>query len=161
VERLVSILNNEAKVVFDTGRFDEWCVYFVDKKTRYAPKDIDYLTGLKILSLKYQTEKLYSAFSVVYNHTYSVIDEKLIEIIKNISSTFLPEDQFEIEKWFTIIYAGMIAENNKHKTRLGKRIKHLAIHQLLIQNYTPEEAANFSRGKNWQELDLIMHEIGL
>ncbi len=161
MERLVAELNNEAKVVFDTGKFDEWCVYFVEKEKRSAPRDIDYLTALKALSKKYKAEQLYNFFLTIYNHSYSIIDRKLVEIIKNISIKFLPEDQFSVEKWFTIIYAGMIAENNKHKTKLGKRIKHLAIHQLLIQNYSPEEAANFSRGKSWYELDLLMKEIDL
>ena len=66
----------------------------------------------------------------------------------------------EADTWFTIIYAGMIAEENKANTILKKRIKRLGMHQLLLENYKAEDAANFSRNKKWKELDAIMKQKG-
>ena len=47
---------------------------------------------------------------------------------------------------FSILYMAMIAEERKAGTRLGKRIKRLGIHKLLIENIPVREAANFMRG---------------
>ena len=51
-----------------------------------------------------------------------------------------------------VIYAAMVAEENKQFTRLGKRIKRLGVHQLLKEGLSPKEAANWSRGKAWRDL---------
>jgi hypothetical protein len=45
-----------------------------------------------------------------------------------------------MELWFTVLYAGMISEENKTNAILKKRVKRLGIHQVLIQNSTPSEA---------------------
>jgi len=66
----------------------------------------------------------------------------------------------EMDTWFTVIYAGMIAEENKANAILKKRIKRLGMHQLLLENFKSEEAANFSKNKKWQELDIIMKQKG-
>ncbi len=161
MEQLVAILNEDCKIIFGPGKFDNWCVYVLTGEKKYAPKDIDYLTEIKLLTKKYAADKLYSAILAVYNHTYSQVDNKVIELIEHIVESFFSIDQFAIKKCLVIIYAGMIAENNKAKTKLGKRIKLLAIHQLLKQNFTPNAAANFSKRKTWKELDKIMNDLGV
>lgn len=55
---------------------------------------------------------------------------------------------------FTIIYLGMVAEENKiGYKKLGKRIKRLGIHQVLYDRYSPAAAASFSRGLPWTRID--------
>ena len=54
----------------------------------------------------------------------------------------------------------MIAEENKGNAILKKRIKRLGMHQVLLENYTPEHAANFSKGKKWKDLDKLMKQKG-
>ena len=44
---------------------------------------------------------------------------------------------------------GMITEENKRNTRLGKRIKRLGMHQVLIEEIQPAIAVNFSRVMGW------------
>lgn len=46
----------------------------------------------------------------------------------------------------------MIAEENKAGTVLGKRIKRLGVHQVLLENISPRIAANFSRGMRAKEI---------
>ena len=53
----------------------------------------------------------------------------------------------------SILYVGMIAEENKRRAMLRKRVKRLGVYQLLIENVAPEEAATFSRGKPWNVID--------
>ena len=161
MERLIAQINPTTKIIYDKGRFDDWCVYLMEKGKRTAPRDIDCFIQIQKLSKKYSNAQLYKLFLIIYRHTYSSIDLKVIEIIKNIAGSFQAEDEIVIQKWFTIMYASMIAENQKENTKLGKRIKHLGIYQLLIENLSPENAANFSKGKSRKELDAIMKIKGI
>lgn len=54
----------------------------------------------------------------------------------------------------------MVAENLKANTRLGKRIKRLGVHQLLFENRTVLDAANFMRGMGWREIAGMCEERG-
>jgi len=47
----------------------------------------------------------------------------------------------------------MVAEENKINTKLGKKIKRLGIHQILIEDINPNVAANFSKGMNWKKIE--------
>lgn len=55
---------------------------------------------------------------------------------------------------------GMIAENRKVNTRLGKRIKRLGVHEILIDNLTVNYAANNTRGIEWEEIDIMCKKRG-
>ena len=54
----------------------------------------------------------------------------------------------------------MIAEEQKEGAILKKRMKMLGVHQLLIDNFTPKEAANFSRGKPSEKLVMECYNRG-
>jgi len=159
--KLVKKLKNGKSVVFDQGRFDNWCVYVVSSNdSRFAPLDNQYFSELLEISKKYSKNKVYNDFVKIYDKTTAAIDKEVIELIEKISYTYNIEDQPIVEKWFTVIYAGMIAEENKERTILKKRIKRLGMHQVLIDNLAPNIAANFSKGKKWRELDAIMKKKG-
>jgi hypothetical protein len=79
--------------------------------------------------------------------------------ITTIADTY-GSDAEEVDIWLTVIYAGMIAEENKQFAVLKKRVKRLGMHQVLLENMAPAVAANFSKGKKWRELDQIMRPKG-
>ena len=54
----------------------------------------------------------------------------------------------------------MIAEENKSKAVLGKRIKRLGVHLVLMEGRTPEEAAAFPTGKKAAELNVLCRSYG-
>ncbi len=54
----------------------------------------------------------------------------------------------------------MIAEDNKENAILKKIVKRLEMHQVLILNMPARDAAKFSYGKNWRDLDAIMKPLG-
>lgn len=54
----------------------------------------------------------------------------------------------------------MIAEEQKQFTRLGKRIKRLGIHMLLLESKSVHEAANFIRGMGWRDIATHCDERG-
>lgn len=159
--RLVKNLKNGRAVVFDTGKYDDWCVYLAEKNgSRYAPYDTEYFSDLKRISQKYKKHKVYTDFTILYDMTTEQINKTVLSAIDHIVETYHEEDKELIEQWFAVIYAGMIAEENKKKAVLKKRIKRLGMHQVLILNMPPKEAANFSKGRKWTELDLIMKQLG-
>jgi hypothetical protein len=157
---LIKIISNRIRVEFDTGVFDNWCVYLTKPGlARYAPTDIEYFSWLKQQSAIFGTAKMYNDFISFYELTRKEIDSLILDKITTISNDYNPVAE-ETDIWFTVIYAGMIAEENKANAILKKRIKRLGMHQLLLENFKPEEAANFSRNKKWKELDALMKQKG-
>ncbi len=158
--RKICTFSNGGLLEFDTGRFDSWCVYVtLQKGERFAPSDIYYFTRMKELGKIYGSQKIYDDFVVIFNRTTSQIKSSVLRIIAELSR-FYEQDAPEIEMWFAVLYAGMVAEENKENAILKKRIKRLGMHQLLIDKISPEEAASFSKGKNWKALDVIMRAKG-
>ncbi len=157
---LIKIINNKIRIEFDAGKFDDWCVYLTKPGlARYAPTDIEYFTWLKTQSPEFGVAKIYNDFISFYELTTKEIDSAVLDKITLISSEYGAVAE-EMNTWFTVIYAGMIAEENKANAILKKRIKRLGLHQLLLENFIPEEAANFSKNKKWQELNEIMKRKG-
>ena len=151
---------NGGFIEFDSGCFDGWCVFVTTPGSkRFAPTDVQYFSRLKELSEKFGPQKIYDDFVVIYNRTSKNVDPKVFELI-SVLSRFYNSDAAEMELWLNVIYAGMIAEENKEKAILKKRIKRLGVHQVLIDNISPEKAAVFSKGKKWKELDEIMKSKG-
>ena len=157
---LINTFNNGGKIEFDTGCFDEWCVYVTKPNgERFAPGDIQYFNRLKKLSERYGAEKIYDDFVVIYNRTTKSVNPIVLKLIFLLSD-YYSDDKVEMEIWLNVLYAGMIAEENKENAILKKRVKRLGMHQLLIDGFKPEEAAVFSKGKKWRELDKLMKSKG-
>ena len=161
MSRLVKNLRNNRCVIFDAGRFDDWCVYVVENGGyKTPPLDMVYFEDLSLLSKKYPKNKVYDDFVSIYDRTTSKIEQATIDLIDNIVESYNQEDQDIIEQWFTVLYAGMIAEENKEHAILKKRVKRLGMYQVLILNNPAVEAAKFSYNKNWRDLDTIMKRYG-
>jgi hypothetical protein len=145
---------------FDKGAFDNWCVYLQPQhQQRYAPTDVAYFSRLQQLGSIHGHEKIYNDFVSFYSNTTHEIDKQILNSIRRIAASYHP-NALEIEKLFTILYAGMIAEENKQFAVLKKRIKRLGMHQILIEQLPSSIAANFSKGKKWNELDPICKSKG-
>lgn len=143
-------------VEFDKGSFDDWCVYLKRKgNARYAPSDVQYFSELFDLGNIYGHQRIYDDFVKFYSTTDSSINPQILKDITNIAGTY-GANSIIIDIWFTVIYAGMIAEENKKNAILKKRMKRLGMYQLLIEKKSAEYAANFSKDKKWKELDSIM-----
>lgn len=162
MERLVKILHNGQQVVFDQGTFDEWCVYLLQNNgKRYAPKDVEYFTQLQELTQYYLTNKVYNDFLQIYYKTTNRLDPEVLEQIDCIAKTYKVEHSDTLEKWLTVLYAGMIAEENKKHAVLKKRIKLLGMYQVLVEQITPEQAAIYSKGMSWQAIEKVLQAKSL
>ena len=158
--RKIYQFSNGGSIEFDTGNFDNWCV-FVTKPggQRFAPTDIQYFRRLSILGKKYGHKQIYEDFVVIYNRTQKTIDPEIPRLIAGLSR-FYKENALEMEIWLNVLYAGMVAEENKENAILKKRVKRLGMYQLLIGKFSPEDAASYSKGKKWKELDEVMKNYG-
>ena len=160
MKTLVAKISEKTHIEFGTGKFDDWCVYVCEKgNCKHAPKDTEYFGRLQQLSKVHGSKQIYSDFLKIYERTTKEIDEQVVGLIFLLSNGY-GSDAFEIKKWFIVIYAGMIAEENKAKAILKKRIKRLGMYQTLIEQMPAEKAAIFSKGKKWQHLDKICQQLG-
>ena len=158
--KLIKLLSNGATVEFDKGKFDEWCVYVSPPNgLRFAPTDVQYFSRLQTLGAIHGANNIYQDFLAIYHLTHAALDVAVIEKIGLLSKKYGP-DAVEMEQWLAVIYAGMVAEENKAHAILKKRIKRLGMHQVLVEGEAPHVAAHFSRGKKWRELDALMREKG-
>lgn len=157
---LIKKVRNRNVIEFDKGSFDSWCVYLIRAgQVRYAPKDTEYFGRLKQLGNTHGHERIYNDFVTYYIPTNRHIDPKVLHLITKLSEPY-GRDAEEMDIWFSVIYAGMVAEENKANSILKKRIKRLGMHQVLIEGLDVAYAANFSRGRKWRELDALMKQKG-
>jgi len=160
MSRQIKLFTDKSILEYDLGTFDNWCVYLTRPNLmRHAPRDIQYFSRFQQLAQQYTNQKIYNDFVEVYNRTTSLLDTQVINFITEITADY-GNDSIEMDILFTIVYAGMVAEENKANTILKKRIKRLGMHQTLIEKMTADNAANFSRGKKWRELDAICKQKG-
>ena len=153
---LIKDVRGRTKIEFGQGSFDGWCVYLSrNGERRYAPRDSEYFARLKSLGMIHGAQKIYADFVQVYDRTSKDIEPAVLQLIESLCRSY-GNDAEELELWLTIIYAGMVAEENKERAVLKKRIKRLGMHQVLIEGMDATAAAGFSRGKPWQELDALM-----
>lgn len=143
------------------GNFDQWCVYMVNpaKKFRQPPRDIHYFGFLQSQARVFGFQKLYDDFVSIYEATNKDVEQSVLDKIELIAATY-SNLALEFAKIYTILYMGMLAEEKKAGTRLGKRIKRLGVHKLLIEKCSVDEAANFMRGMNWRTIDTMCRERG-
>lgn len=149
---LIKEFNDGSLLEYDKGKFDDWCVYLTrPNQRRYAPTDIGYFTSLRELSTIHGARELYDSFVSIYNRTTNQLDAGTLRHISEVCAAY-GDNSLDLDILFTIIYAGMVAEERKVNTKLGKRIKRLGMHQLLVEGMTPGIAANFSRGMGWRDI---------
>lgn len=156
--------NEKVALYFGKGSFDNWCIHVISGNKRWMrfPTDVWYFRIVRQWSKERSAKAIYDDFVRIYDATTAgaKYDDTapVIQLIKEISWNH--RDDFEACVVWTILYMGMIAEENKDGAILKKRIKRLGMHQVLIDNIPPTAAANFSRGKAVGDLTLECHRRG-
>lgn len=145
---ILKTFSDKSYVYYDKGRFDEHCVYLKGPNVYpQAPRDIDYFQYFIGISAKYGAEKIYSDFCCIYDRTTSQVDNAVLNLITGISASYSVADRLQVDKWFTVLYLGMVAEERKANAVLKKKIKRLGFHQIMREGFTAADAANYSKGK--------------
>lgn len=158
--QIIKTFSDNSYLLFGRGNFDDWCVFLKrPNMARFAPRDSFYFSQLKSLAKKHGADKIYEDYVALYSMTSIGIEQDVLDEITNITSLY-GEDALELDIIFTILYMGMIAEENKKNTKLGKRIKRLGMYELLINDRDVSYAAEFMRGKRWWEIDKMCKKYG-
>jgi hypothetical protein len=158
--RTIKTFSDGSLLEFDRGNFDDWCIFLTRPgHPRFAPKDWQYFTRLQELAGAYGKEKVYADFVVVFDATNKTLDAELLAHINAFSLDYT-QDALRADIVFTLLYAGMLAEENKAFAPLGKRIKHLGVYQVVMEDMRPREAATFSVGRPWQTLARLCEARG-
>ncbi len=170
-------LENGVWIHFDTGGFDDWCVFVVDGDDSYSPTDLDYFTQLKELASKYGTMKVYLSFYTVYKSVeYNDWTENDRVLCYNVCRMVADEYEDDTLLLWIILYMTMLAEERKKDAILGKQIKHLGVYNILFDEYPIFYVTGFVRsdkdkvkgymrsdspnggGKGWRWLRSLMKE---
>ena len=142
--QVLKMFRDNTLLLYDRGNFDEFRVSFYDARLRYrsSPNDAQFFTFfLKMGDNENVWRMIVDLASRIDRHTG----------FQHIS---LPQHSGSLdeEKVFSALAAAMMAEERKAKTKLGKRVKLLGCHQVLMQGISPHVAAKWSRGKPWKEI---------
>ena len=156
----IANFDNGTYLEFDTGNFDDYCVYiYASDGTRKAPLDSDYFADLRELANRHSTNKVWKDFLGLYNITTKKLEMAVARYIETTTEAYGSDSQL-MKRCLYILYAGMIAENNKLNTKLGKRIKRLGLHTLLIDGKSIDYSVSFMRGMSWKDIDLLCKSKG-
>lgn len=152
MSRKIRDFNDGIYIEYSNGSFDSWLVSIcAPDGTKIPPKDEDYFNALISLAKIKTNKEVYDDFVLVYDLAEDDVKDADFKTIDLISSGYGAQSLYA-NKVFSILYATMIAENNRKNTRLKKRIKRLGVHMLLIENVSPHDAAIYSYHKHFPEL---------
>ena len=138
---------------FGRGRFDEYCLFLSKDQMTFTPHDKIYFRAIVKLAGIYGIDKIYKDFIKIYDNTTDKIDPHILNTMIDKISREYGKDSTEMNVIFSVLYAGMIAEENKTNSILGKKLKRLGLYQCLFEGKLPEDAANFSKGKGYMEIE--------
>lgn len=154
---------------FIEGKFDRWCVQERVFVWTRRPTDAGCFARLLELAQRYGTDKVMADFVAVYDamgvkppRGDLLPSDQVLDLITRLSAAYgsSPGDDVRADRLFTTLYLTMIAEENKARAILGKRIKRLGVHLVLMEGRTPEEAAAFPTGKKAAELSALCQSYG-
>lgn len=160
LDSLITAFDDSTYLCFTRGAFDDWRVTFLNSEGKqvYSPKDtafFDYFlslikygnTGQEIFNIiKRMSKRISKNMEIDFDHLRK-------DIHKCAEELHIPEEEeLKFEKAMMSVLAAMLSEEKKAFTKLGKKLKLLGLHQVLIGKMEPKIAANWSRGKSWQEI---------
>jgi hypothetical protein len=147
---LIKTFADGSLLEYDRGAFDEHCVYLTcPSQRRYAPRDVEYFGQLRQFSLDHGHQRIYGDFVTIYDLTTKTDSRAVLVQITELAQHY-GQDALAVDIVLTTLYAGMVAEERKADTRLGKRVKRLGVHQVVCEALDPSVAANFSKGQSWR-----------
>lgn len=148
------------RLEYDRGNFDDWCVWLTcPDGSRRAPRDVDCFERLAAYARRHGAARLYADLAAIYARTTRNPEPSMADFIGQLCAKY-GADARELSLLFSVIYMGMVAEENKENAPLGKRIKRLGLHQFLVEGFAPQKAADFSRGRSWRELAVLCEVRG-
>ncbi len=141
---------------FGTGKFDDWAAYTgrlcTDGRIWCAlPLDKYYFEIAELLARYHGTDRVYLDVLHIFEQAGRAVDRGLVDCIFRMSLAYGTNQPWAFNM-FLHLYYGMIAEENKQGTLLGRSIKMNGIHSLLKGGRDVQTAADECRSKPWTEI---------
>jgi len=160
IKSLIIAFNDKTYLCYTRGAFDSWRVTFLDSegKQTSSPKDtafFDYFISLtQYGNTRERIFKEIKSLSRHISHNSPTELEYLRDEVLMVGELLsIPKEEIlKFEKATMSLLAAMLSEEKKAFTKLGKKLKLLGLHQVLIGGMEPKVAANWSRGKPWVEI---------
>jgi len=148
-------------ISFREGSFDWWQVTSGDPW--FYVFDTEWLVTAKRLARRYGADHFYAEFANLY-HLISPdpTDLRALGHADRLGTTQFGETGRDLFVWLR--YAMLAEERRRVETKgkcaMGKRLKRLGLHQVLWLGMSPEEAADWSRGRRVRELNRVCNKYG-
>lgn len=173
-----SNINNKEEIVtdndyhfwFDYGNFDEWCVHCKKPNGKmWFAYDREYLAWIRNMARFHGKEKVYNDFIKIYDMAkYDFNMKDAYSVIREVDSHYPykknrkrdDNDKRSAEQWWTYFWMTMVAEERKENAIVGKRIKRLAVYNLLFDEYKLSYVLKYMVNMDWQKLDEYCYERG-
>ena len=140
--RIIKTFRNGHKLTFSRGKIDDYMVSVIrDGHLPMAPTD-EWLFSK--LAESEDRERVMNAILTIAGQINSHMS--------NLNDVTIPYDTLDEEKLLSMIAAMMLAEEKKENTWLGKMIKVLGCWQILMEGFTPYQAANWSKERYPSEI---------
>lgn len=151
--------NKKTCISYTKGAFDKYCVIINGRGFQmYAPTDKEYFQWIKALAHTYGVTQVYNDFCEIYDIVeQDLYRDKAMSLIIDIDTHYNEDTVL----WWIVFYMTMVAEENKEKAILGKRIKKLGVYNILIDEYKIDDVVQYMKGMRWQQLNELMMERGI
>lgn len=160
MKEIIKQFSDNSYLEYAPGKFDRWCVYLTRPgRPRIPPKDTDCFRVLQDLAGTYGADRVYRDYIQVYEMAGKQVRDSDLDDITKLANTY-GTDALRVDIVFSILYLTMIAEERKANTHLGKRIKRLGVHALLVEHNSVSDAANFMRHMKWTEIAKLCTQRG-
>lgn len=152
-------------IFFGTGNIDDWCAwcsYLGKDGHEYCAKatDMYYFERLEYLGLLY-------GYDTVYQHLYHIF----VECRKDFSfalaltcyelSLFYKDHARLANDMFLHVYYGMVAEENKQNTKIGRLIKMNGLYSLLKDRRGVMMSTKECVGRRWRDIEAEANMRGI
>ena len=170
-----SNINNKEEIVtdngfhfwFDYGNFDEWCVHCKRPTGKmWFAYDSEYLTWIRRMGKRYGEDRVYNDFVKIYDvANYDFNMKQAYKVIHEVDSNYPYKNNTSGEEWWTYFWMTMVAEERKENAIVGKRIKRLAVHNLLFDKWKLSYVLTYmdtrrNPNMSWRKLDKYCYERG-
>ena len=152
-------------LVYFHHKFDDFCVALIKDGQVDIPQDKEYFKTIKRLGRTLGEKRTYSLFLRVWllvSKGMTAPNEAHWDYIEKWTWEYLGErtDLFDITfETMCILYVAMISEENHlygvHLPPLGKDVKKIGIYQVLMEDFSPSAAADYTKKMAWRDMAKI------
>ena len=139
-------------IFFGKGRIDDWGAWMaVPTQEGYycaLPSDKYYFGIVDSMVKIYGQYPVFLDFVRIFVLAGKTIDPKVVNEIRQMATRYSDNENWALNMMLHVYY-GMVAEENKENTKIGKQIKMLGLYDIIFNGKSVEDAACCNIGRDW------------